>query len=68
MKSATSTEFRRRFGQVRKAARKKPISITRRGKRAFVVMSAEHYDLLKSASEVDPKTRLRLLRLFDAAG
>lgn len=43
MKSMTSVEAQNKFGQVIEAAQRQPITITRHGRPAVVVMSVEDY-------------------------
>jgi PHD/YefM family antitoxin component YafN of YafNO toxin-antitoxin module len=41
--------FRRKFDAFQQYARCEPVEITRHGQRAFILMSAEHYDWLRAA-------------------
>lgn len=45
-----SLEFQRNFGEHLHQARREPVEITRHGRRAFVLMSTDHYDWLKAAA------------------
>lgn len=51
MSRTTSLEFQRKFGQFQHEAQREPVEITRHGRRALVLMSAEHYDWLKAAAQ-----------------
>lgn len=44
MKHYTLTELGNKSGEIVEAAHKGPVDITSRGKRKYVLMSAEHYD------------------------
>ena len=48
--TTTIFKFRREFDAFQRYARREPVEITRRGRRAFVLMSAEHYDWIRAAS------------------
>jgi prevent-host-death family protein len=50
------SELQRRFGEAQHQARQEPIEITRHGRRAFVLMSAEHYDWLTTAAKRTHRT------------
>jgi prevent-host-death family protein len=50
MTTTTIFKFRREFDAFRRYARCEPVEITRHGRRAFVLMSAEHYDWIRAAS------------------
>lgn len=52
MQRATVTELRRNTETLLEKAEQKPILITRYGKPAFVLMSADHFRTLTSALEV----------------
>jgi len=49
MTTTTLLKFRRGFDVFRRYARWEPVEITRHGRRAFVLMSAEHYDWIRAA-------------------
>jgi prevent-host-death family protein len=49
MTTTTISKFRREFDAFQKDARSEPVEITRRGRRVFVLMSAEHYDWIRAA-------------------
>lgn len=51
-----SLEFQRNFGEFQRQARREPVEIARRGRRAFVLMSAEHYDWLRAAAHRTHRT------------
>lgn len=44
-------EFQRRCGEFQRQAQREPVSITRRGRRELVLMSADHYDWLVAAAK-----------------
>lgn len=44
MKTFTLSELANKSGEVAEAAYRDPVAITRRGKRKFVMLSADHYD------------------------
>ena len=46
MKRYTLTQLGNKSGEIVEAAHKAPVDLTSRGKRKFVLMSAEHYDRL----------------------
>jgi len=46
------TDLSNRSGEVVEAARRGPVEITRRGKRRFMLLTAEEYDRLVSAADV----------------
>jgi antitoxin Phd len=46
------TDLSNRSGEVVEAAFRGPVDITRRGKRKFVLLTAEDYDRLASAADV----------------
>ena len=50
MKRYTLTDLGNKSGEVVEAAHRGPVDITSRGKRKFVLMSAEHYDHLAGQS------------------
>ena len=54
VKTTTATEFQRKFGQIRRQAGKEPVEITRHGRRAFVLLSADRYDGLAAAARRTP--------------
>jgi prevent-host-death family protein len=43
-------EFQRKFRQFQHQAQREPVEITRRGRRALVLMSADHYDWLVASA------------------
>ena len=43
-------KFLRKLAAFKQHARREPVEITRHGRRAFVLMSAEHYDWIRAAS------------------
>lgn len=49
MTTTTILKFRRKFGAFQQRAHCAPIEITRHGRRAFVLMSVEHYDWMQAA-------------------
>ena len=49
MAMITILKFRREFEAFLRYARCRPIEITRHGRRAFVLMSAEQYDWIRAA-------------------
>ena len=49
MQTFTLSELANRSGEVAEAAHRGPVEITRRGKRKFVMLSADHYDQMTSA-------------------
>ena len=56
MPTTTSLEFQRKFGQYLNECHRKPVEITRHGRREFVLMSASQYDELLSAAQRRGKT------------
>jgi prevent-host-death family protein len=50
MITTTILKFRREFDTFLQYARCEPVEITRHRRRAFVLMSAEHYDWITAAS------------------
>jgi prevent-host-death family protein len=50
MTMTTIFKFRREFDTFQRCARLEPVEITRQGRRAFVLMSVEHYDWTRAAS------------------
>ena len=50
MITTTILEFQREFDVMQHYARREPVEITRHGRRAFVLMSAERYDWIRAAS------------------
>jgi prevent-host-death family protein len=56
MARTTALEFQRKFGRFKQQALREPVEITRQGQRAFVLMSAEHYDWLKAAAQRTHRT------------
>ena len=48
--TTTILEFQREFDVMQQHARREPAEITRHGRRAFVLMSAERYDWIRAAS------------------
>ena len=61
MPTASALEFQRKFGRFQHEARREPVEITRHGRRAFVLMSAQRYDWLRASAR-------RGHRTDDAAG
>jgi len=49
MTTTTILKFRREFDAFQQQARCQPVEITRHGRRAFVLISAEHYDWIRAA-------------------
>ena len=49
MTTTTILKFCRKLGAFQQRARCEPMEITRHGRRAFVLMSAEHYDWMQAA-------------------
>jgi prevent-host-death family protein len=47
--TTTILKFRREFDAFQQCARYEPVEVTCHGRRAFVLMSAEHYDWIKAA-------------------
>jgi prevent-host-death family protein len=60
MTMTTISKFRRKLGAFQQHVHREPVEITRRGRRAFVLMSAEHYDWMQAAGR-------RTCRTCDAA-
>lgn len=56
MALTTALEFQRNFGAFQIVAQREPDEITHRGRRAFVLMSAEHYDRLNAAAQRTHRT------------
>jgi prevent-host-death family protein len=52
----SAVEFQRKFGDFQHHAQREPVEITRHGRRELVLMSAEHYDLLKAAAQRSDST------------
>ena len=50
MATTTILKFRREFDAFQKYARRAPVEIRRHGRRAFVLMSAQHYDWIRAAA------------------
>jgi prevent-host-death family protein len=50
MAQTTAAEFQRKFGEFQHQAQRKPVEITRRGRRELILMSADHYDWLVAAA------------------
>ena len=48
MPTVGALEFQRKFGEYQHRAQREPVEITRHGRREFVLMSAEHYDWLRT--------------------
>ncbi|HEX9588943.1 MAG TPA: type II toxin-antitoxin system Phd/YefM family antitoxin [Bradyrhizobium sp.] len=53
MTTTTILRFRRKLGAFQQRARCEPIEITRHGRRAFVLMSAEHCDWMQGCQPAD---------------
>ena len=51
MRSFSLTDLSNRSGEVVEAAYSGPVDITRRGKRKFVLMTADQYDRLRKAGD-----------------
>ncbi|TWG89377.1 prevent-host-death family protein [Mesorhizobium sp. J18] len=51
MRSFSLTDLSNKSGEVVEAAYTGPVEITRRGKRRFVLMSADQYDKLRNAGD-----------------
>lgn len=51
MRSFSLTDLSNKSGEVIEAAYAGPVDITRRGKRKFVIMTAEQYDRLRKADD-----------------
>lgn len=51
MRSFSLTDLSNKSGEVVEAAYSGPVDITRRGKRKFVLMTAEQYDHLRRAND-----------------
>lgn len=60
MPTVGALEFQRKFGEFQHQAQREPVEITRHGRREYVLLSAEHYDWLKTAAQ-------RTHRTFDAS-
>src|SRR5258708_19188156 len=56
MTTTTILNFRREFDAFQQYARREPVEIIRPGRRAFVLMSAEHYDWLRAAGRRTHRT------------
>ncbi len=47
----SALEFQRNFGKYQDEAHKEPVEITRHGRPAFVLLTAEHYQWLQGAMD-----------------
>jgi prevent-host-death family protein len=56
MDQTTAQEFQRRFDEFQHQVQREPVEITRHGRRAFVLMSATHYDWLTAAAKRTHRT------------
>ena len=56
MSRVGSLEFQRKFGEYQHQAQREPVEITRHGRRALVLMSADHYDWLSAAAQRTHRT------------
>ncbi len=56
MARTTAVEFQRKFGEFQHQAQREPVEITRHGRRALVLMSADHYDWLVAAARRTHRT------------
>ncbi len=56
MTTTTILNFRLEFDAFQQYARREPVEITRHGRRAFVLMSAEHYDWIRAAGRRTHRT------------
>lgn len=56
MTRTTAVEFQRNFGAFQHQAQREPVEITRHGRRALVLMSADHYDWLVAAARRNART------------
>lgn len=74
MKEYPSTAITRLSGEILETARRAPVAITRYRKRAFVIMSTEHYEQLagpdtrsvETAATVSDVMRAEMLAAIDA--
>ena len=62
----TILKFRRRLGEFQQRARCRPVEITRHGRRAFVLMAAQHYDWMQAASRRTYRTSDTAAVVIDA--
>jgi len=51
MIQVSALEFQRNFGKYQDEAQKEPVEITRHGRPAFVLLTAEHYQWLQAAMD-----------------
>ena len=63
MITTTLLKFRREFDAFQQYARFGPVEITRYGRRAFVLMSAEQYDWIRAAGRRAYRCRLDMTPL-----
>jgi prevent-host-death family protein len=66
MLRTTSLEFLRKFAELQHQARRKPVEITRHGRREFVLMSANQYDWLTTAAKRTHRTNEATSVIIDA--
>jgi PHD/YefM family antitoxin component YafN of YafNO toxin-antitoxin module len=66
MTTTTILKFRRGLGAFQQSARCEPVEITRHGRRAFVLMSAEHYDWMQAAGRRTYRTSDTAAVVIDA--
>lgn len=66
MLRTTSLEFLRKFAEFQHQARRKPVEITRHGRREFVLMSAGQYDWLTAAAKRTHRTAEAASAIIDA--
>jgi prevent-host-death family protein len=56
MTRTTAPEFKHKLGALQRHAEKEPVEFKRRGRRALVLMSVDHYDWLMAAARRTHKT------------
>jgi prevent-host-death family protein len=56
MAQTSALEFQSKFGEFQHQAQREPVEITRHGRRALVLMSADHYDWLLAAARRTHRT------------
>ncbi len=61
MKSVSAIDAKNRFGQLLDAAQREPVTVTKKGRPAAVVLSVEDYERIRGAA------RRRLLATIDKA-
>jgi prevent-host-death family protein len=66
MLKTTASEFERRLKDFQDQADREPLEIMRQGRRALVLMSADHYDWLKASARRSHETREASGSIIDA--